>query len=155
MHFDDRFLGPLVCTQIIDGDRRHFTLKTNIVETVVMAFSNSLQWRHNGRDGVSNHRRLDCLLNFFFRRRSKKTSKLRVTGICEENSPVTGEFPIQWVSNAENISIWWRHLDDTWGSRGSLSRMATASELGFQSINKTRKDKTGQFHKTRRCALFF
>ena len=33
--------------------------------------------------------------------------------------------------------------------------MATASELGFQSINKTRKDKTGQFHKARRCALFF
>ena len=28
-----------------------------------------------------------------FRRRSKKTSKFRVTGLCEENSPVTGEFP--------------------------------------------------------------
>ena len=26
-------------------------------------------------------------------RRSKKTSKLHVTGLCEENSPVTGEFP--------------------------------------------------------------
>ena len=37
----------------------------------------SLQWRHNGRDGVSNHQRLDCLLNRFYRRRSKKTSKLR------------------------------------------------------------------------------
>ena len=32
----------------------------------------SLQWRHNERDGVSNHRRLDCLLNRFFRRRSNK-----------------------------------------------------------------------------------
>ena len=51
----------------------------------------SLQRRHNERDGVSNHGRLDCLLNrFFFRRRSKKTSKLRVTGLCEENPPVTG-----------------------------------------------------------------
>ena len=38
-----------------------------------------LQWRHNGHDGVSNHRRLDCLLNRLFRRRSKKTSKLRVS----------------------------------------------------------------------------
>ena len=28
-----------------------------------------------------------------FRCRSKKTSKLRVTGLCEENSPVTGGFP--------------------------------------------------------------
>ena len=41
-----------------------------------------LQWRHNERDGVSNRRRLDCLLNRLFRRRSKKTSKLRVTGLC-------------------------------------------------------------------------
>ena len=36
---------------------------------------NSLQWRHYERDGVSNHRRLDCLPNRLFRRRSKKTSK--------------------------------------------------------------------------------
>ena len=34
----------------------------------------SLQWRHNERNGVSNHRRLDCLLNRLLRRRSKKTS---------------------------------------------------------------------------------
>ena len=38
----------------------------------------------------------DCLLNRPFRRRSKKTSKLRVTGLCVGNSPVTGEFPAQW-----------------------------------------------------------
>ena len=35
--------------------------------------------------------------------------KLRVTGLCEGNSPVTGEFPAQKTSNAENVSIWWRH----------------------------------------------
>ena len=50
-----------------------------------------------------------CLLNRLFRRRSKKTSKLRVTGLCVGNSPVTGEFPTERASNAENISIWWRH----------------------------------------------
>ena len=44
-----------------------------------------------------------------FRSRSKKTSKLRVTGHCAGNSPVTGEFPAQMTSNAENVSIWWRH----------------------------------------------
>ena len=44
--------------------------------------TSSLQWQHNGRDGVSNHRRPDCLLNCLFRRRSKKTPKLRVTGLC-------------------------------------------------------------------------
>ena len=41
----------------------------------------TLQWCHNERDGFSNHRRLDYLLNLLFRRRSKKTSKLRVIGI--------------------------------------------------------------------------
>ena len=68
-----------------------------------------LQWRHNERNCVANLRRLHCLLNRLFRRRSKTTSKLRVTGLCEGNSPVTGEFPSQRASNAENSSIWWRH----------------------------------------------
>ena len=36
----------------------------------------------------------------------KKTSKLRVTGLCAGKSPVTGEFPAQRASNAENVSIW-------------------------------------------------
>ena len=35
----------------------------------------------------------------------KKTSKLRVTGLCAGKSPGTGEFPAQMVSNAENDSI--------------------------------------------------
>ena len=53
----------------------------------------SLQWRHNERDGVSNHLRLDFLLNRLFRRRSKKTAKLRVTALCEGNPSVTGGTP--------------------------------------------------------------
>ena len=68
-----------------------------------------LQWRHNGHDSVSNHQHHDCLLNRLYRRRSKKTSKLRVTGLCAGNSPGTGEFPAQMASNTENVSIWWRH----------------------------------------------
>ena len=39
----------------------------------------------------------------------KKTSKLPITGLCEGNSPVTGEFPSQRSSNTEHASIWWRH----------------------------------------------
>ena len=74
-----------------------------------VSFSLWLQWRHKGRDNVSNHQPHDCLLNRLFRRRSKKTSKLRVTGLCVGNSPVTGEFPAQMASNAENVSIWWCH----------------------------------------------
>ena len=68
-----------------------------------------LQWRYNGHDGVSNHQPHGYLLNRSFRPRSKQTSKLRVTGLCMGNSPVTGEFPAQMASNAENVSIWWRH----------------------------------------------
>ena len=70
----------------------------------------ALHWRYNGHDGVSNHQPShDCLLNRLFGRRSKKTSKLRVTGPCAGNSPGTGEFPAQMASNTENVSIWWRH----------------------------------------------
>ena len=68
-----------------------------------------LPWRHNERHDVSNHQPRDCLLNRLFRRRSKKTPKLRITGLWAGNSPVAGEFPAQMASNAENISIWWRH----------------------------------------------
>ena len=69
----------------------------------------SLQWRHNERDGGSNHQPHDCLLNRLVGHGSKKTSKLRVTGLCEGNSPGNSEFLAQRVSNAENVSIWWRH----------------------------------------------
>ena len=54
---------------------------------IVCQICSPLQWRHNEHNGVSNHRRLDCLLNRLFRHRSKKTLKLRVTGLCAGNSP--------------------------------------------------------------------
>ena len=59
----------------------------------------------NERDGVSFHQRPDYLLNRLLRRRSKQTSKLHVTGLCEENSPVTGEFLSLRASNAEMFTI--------------------------------------------------
>ena len=68
----------------------------------------TLQWRHNGRDNVSKQQSYDCLRNRLFRRRSKKTSKLRVTVLY---SPGAGKFPAQMASYAENVSICWRHHD--------------------------------------------
>ena len=59
------------------------------------------------------HQLHEWLLKLLFRCRSKKTSKLCVTGLCEGNSPVIGEFPSQRASNAENVSIWWRHQEHT------------------------------------------
>ena len=81
----------------------HEEIHTNMAKHC-SEYQNSLQWRHNGCYGVSNHQPRDCLLKRSFRRRSKKTSKLRVTGLCVGNSPVTGEFPAQMTSNAENVS---------------------------------------------------
>ena len=78
----------------------------------------SLQWCHNERNGISNYQSLDCLLSHLFRRRPKKTSKLRITGLCEGNPPVTSGFPykgpVTWiVSPFEDVIIcreqpvWW------------------------------------------------
>ena len=61
-------------------------------------------------------------LKRLFRRRSKKTSKLCITGLCKGNSPVTGEFPSQRASDAENVSIWWRH-------RGSADLLACVTAV--------------------------
>ena len=69
----------------------------------------TLQWRHNEHDGIPDHQPHNCLLNRLFRRRSKKKSKLCVTGLFAGNSPVTSEFPTQRASNVENVSIRWRH----------------------------------------------
>ena len=64
-----------------------------------------LQWCNNGHCGVSNNRRLDCLLDRLFRRRLQKTSKLR-----HWRGESTGDrwFPSHRASNAENVYIWWR-----------------------------------------------
>ena len=56
----------------------------------------SLQWRHNGRYGISHQQPYNCLFNRLFRRRSKKTSKLRVTGLFAGNSSVTVNSPHKW-----------------------------------------------------------
>ena len=114
MHCNLRFLSEQ--NSIIDIGRFWFVEK-------------SLQWRHNGGDSVSNHQPHDCLLNRLFRRRSKKTSKIRVTGLCMWNSPGTGEFPAQMANYAENVSIWWRH---------HVRRRKMSTIISFQLIGKSR-----------------
>ena len=106
----------------------NFTIKcTNITATI------TLQWRHNGHDSVSNHKPHDCLLNRLFRRRSKKTSKLRVTGLCVGNSPRTGEFPAQMDSYAENVSIWWRQHEYLYHILQPLHMCRLNRQLGTHS----------------------
>ena len=66
----------------------------------------SLQWRHNECDGLSNHRRFDCL----FHAQIKENIK------APRHKPLWGEFtgdrPTRRASNAKNVSIWWRHHMD-------------------------------------------
>ena len=87
----------------------------------VLIWQPALQWHHNGRDGVSDHQPHDCLLNRLFRRRSKKTSKLRVNGLCgvihrwPVNSPHKGPVTRKWFhlmtsSWVMKISSKWRYL---------------------------------------------
>ena len=92
-----------------------------------------------GRDGVSNHQPHDCLLNRLFRHRSKKTSKLRVIGLCVGNSPGTDEFPAQMASNAENVSISWRHHASNiyWFTPRETSKLDKHNSLAIQ-LRKSR-----------------
>ena len=71
-----------------------------------------------------------CLLHNLIR--SKETSKLCVTGLCVGNSPGTGEFPEQMASNAENVSIWWRHHG------GSEATMKNMGKKVSTSIHKSK-----------------
>ena len=63
------------------------------IVTWKVKYRRASQWRHNERHGVSNYQNPDCLLSRLFRHTSKKTSKLRVTGLCEGNPPVPGGSP--------------------------------------------------------------
>ena len=106
----------------------------------IWVWSLTLQWRLNGHECVSNHRLKIVYSTDYsdFRRRSKKTSKLRVTGLCAGNSPGTSEFPAQMASNTENVSIWWRHHKyGLWCLYAGVNRViigCSRSELNSLSI---------------------
>ena len=98
--------------------------------------SSAYAWCHIGRDSVSNHQPHNCLLNRLFRHRSKKTSKLRVTGLCAGNSLVTSEFPAQMASKAENVSIWWHHhVYNNPSMYWCLEHIVTVTSHGHHSIS--------------------
>ena len=71
----------------VASDEHNAIDRWHVIYPITQAQNVSLHWRHNNHDGVSNHQPHACLLNRLFERRSKKTSKLRVTGLCAGNSP--------------------------------------------------------------------
>ena len=102
-------LITMISNKLVSGLVKH--IYTN-VPTLVYNRTHMLQWSPNDCDGISNHQPHDCLLNRCVQAQFKEyIKKLRFTGLCEGNSPVTGEFLSQRASNAENVSIWWRHHD--------------------------------------------
>ena len=113
-----------------------------------------LPWRHNEHDGVSNHQPQDCLLERLFRRRSKKTLKLCVTGLCVGNSPGTGEFPAQMASNAENVSIWWRHHacpHPIWPGYWFVARLVPSHHLNRWVLINSKKPEWARVTKINPC----
>ena len=103
-------------------------MRNRLEQSCAGSRTSPLHWRHNGRDSVSNHQPHDCLHNRLIRHRSKKTSKLRVTGLCvgihrgPMNSPHKGPvtrkmFPFDDVimilimqSHIKRCYSWWRVL---------------------------------------------
>ena len=96
--------------------------------------SRSLHWRHNDHDGVSNHQPNDYLLNRLFRRRSKKTSKLRVTGLCVENSPGPVNSPHKGTVTRKMFPF-----DDVIMLPPAISKGNPRVTSGFPSQRTTRK----------------
>ena len=91
---------------------------------------------------MSHHRPYDCLSNGLFRRRSKQTAKLCVTGLCEGNSPVTSEFPAQlgycegfhrqfrkWIIVCWPLSITWPNTDPL----SAVQLWTNFSEVGIKT----------------------
>ena len=115
----------------------------------------SLQCRHNERDGVFNHRHLECLLNRLFRYRSKKPSKLCVTG-AETPAVVMALILYNWLvpvfhrsglsqmENENTISLWWRHQMETFSAL-----LASVRRIYRSLVNSPHK---GQWH---RAGMFF
>ena len=86
---NDKKLSPRFWIACIISISRRRIVSPQIITQIIHAGCNchvrrslTLQRRHNGRDGVSNPRRLDCLCSRLFRGRSTKSSKPRVIGLC-------------------------------------------------------------------------
>ena len=92
--------------------RHQAIIGTSAGTVLIGPLGNPLQWRHNGLGSVSNHQPHDCLLNRLFRRRSKKTTKIRVTGLCAGNSPIPVNSPhkgpvTRKMFPFDDVIMWW------------------------------------------------
>ena len=70
--------------------------------------TSTLQWRYNEQWRLKSPT-YRLFAQPFVQAHIEQNIILRVTGLCERNPLVTGGFPSQRASNAEKVSIWWRH----------------------------------------------
>ena len=81
------------------------------VGSLVLGQWYALQWRHDKCDRVSNRRRLHCLLNCWSGADQRKHRSSASLAFVREIHRLQVGSPHKKASNAENISIWWRHHD--------------------------------------------
>ena len=78
------------------------------LENAIRKIYATLRWRHNGRDGVTS---LAIVYSTVYWGADQRKHQSFPSLAFLRGSPVTGEFPAQMASHAENIFIWWRHHD--------------------------------------------
>ena len=96
-----------VCLMITDIIKRHATGKLYIEWYFKSHYSDAIMSAM--ASPITSITIVYCITIVYSGTDQRKHQKLRVTGLCEGNSPMTGEFPAQRASNADNVSIWWRH----------------------------------------------
>ena len=77
--------------------------------TVFSRTNNYIIATSNEHQDILIHLLFACLISSLFKHTPKKTSKLCITGLSKGNSQVSGWFPLQRASNAENDFISWCH----------------------------------------------
>ena len=77
---------------------------------------------------------LRLFTQLFIRAQIKENIKAPRHWHCAGNSPVTGEFPPQMASNADNVSIWWRHHAEIYTDHSCFENRTGAKPL-FIIIN--------------------
>ena len=85
----------------------------------------TLLWRHNRRDGISNQQPHDCLLKCLFRPRSKKTPNSSASLACVRGiHRWSVNSPCKRSVTRQNVSIWWRH-HEKWNQCNMVRKLAT------------------------------
>ena len=95
---------PWPTSQVLYLQREHSVTSNSFMKTS--------QWRHNERDRVASQiTSLTIVYSTVYsgvdQRKHQRSALLAF--VRRIHPSVTGEFPAQKASNAENISIWWRH----------------------------------------------